>query len=168
MHLYSLKRIRLALGMRRSTKSSGIDDHNTAMRVLLEKELASGQISSYGRGLSYQHLKSCGIPIARDRMFEILRDLDPEGVQSRSFNLFTSPRGNYTVPGPNFVWSVDGHLKLHMYGIEIYAGIDAYLRYFTSFVMCCDLILIALFQLHSVDICWHICTNWCISITWLS
>jgi hypothetical protein len=33
------------------------------------------------------------------------------------------------VPGPNFLWSIDGYLKLALYGIEIYAAIDAYSRY---------------------------------------
>lgn len=38
-------------------------------------------------------------------------------------------RGVYTVPGPNFLWSIDGYLKLVLYSIEIYAGIDAYSWY---------------------------------------
>lgn len=38
-------------------------------------------------------------------------------------------RGEYIVPGPNFLWSVDGYLKLAPYGIEIYGAIDAYSRY---------------------------------------
>jgi hypothetical protein len=33
------------------------------------------------------------------------------------------------VPGPNFIWSIDGYLKLAPYGIEVYAAIDAYSRY---------------------------------------
>ena len=33
------------------------------------------------------------------------------------------------MPGPNWLWSVDGYLKLEPYGIEIYAAIDAYSRY---------------------------------------
>ncbi len=31
-------------------------------------------------------------------------------------------------PGPNKVWSVDGHSKLQNWGIDIYAAIDAYSR----------------------------------------
>jgi hypothetical protein len=38
-------------------------------------------------------------------------------------------RGEYVVPGPNYLWSVDGHCKLEHWGIEIYAAIDAYSRY---------------------------------------
>jgi hypothetical protein len=37
-------------------------------------------------------------------------------------------RGEYIVDGPNFLWSIDGHDKLANYGIQIYAGIDAYSR----------------------------------------
>ena len=33
------------------------------------------------------------------------------------------------MPGHNYIWSIDGHMKLHQYGIEIYGAIDAYLRY---------------------------------------
>jgi hypothetical protein len=32
------------------------------------------------------------------------------------------------IPGPNYLWSIDGHDKFRNYGIEIYAGIDAYSR----------------------------------------
>lgn len=54
--------------------------------------------------------------------------LDPEGVASRTQQL-QRYRGQYVVPGPNFIWLVDGYLKLVNYGIEIYAAIDAYSRY---------------------------------------
>ena len=35
-------------------------------------------------------------------------------------------RGSYIVPGPNYVWSMDGQIKLHQYGIAIYGAIHAY------------------------------------------
>lgn len=38
-------------------------------------------------------------------------------------------RGVYSCPGPNFVWHVDGHMKLVNFGIEIYGAIDGYSRY---------------------------------------
>ena len=68
------------------------------------------------------------MPVVHDCMFNILKAIDPAGVASRHLHLTTKPRGAYTVPGPNFVWSIDGHHKLSMYGIEIYAGIDAFSR----------------------------------------
>ena len=61
-------------------------------------------------------------------MFQILKWLDPAGVAGRRLQLTTRPRGTYMVPGPSFVWSIDCHHKLSMYGIEIYAGIDAFSR----------------------------------------
>ncbi|PUU76526.1 hypothetical protein B9Z19DRAFT_990287 [Tuber borchii] len=38
-------------------------------------------------------------------------------------------KGGYFISGLNYIWSIDGHHKLSMYGIEIYAGVDAYSRY---------------------------------------
>ena len=35
-------------------------------------------------------------------------------------------QGAYIVRGPDFIWSIDGYMKLEPFGIEIYAGIDAY------------------------------------------
>jgi hypothetical protein len=32
------------------------------------------------------------------------------------------------IPGPNYLWSIDGHNKFRNYRIEIYATIDAYSR----------------------------------------
>jgi hypothetical protein len=56
------------------------------------------------------------------------RELAPMAVQRRLHDL-QRHRGAYIVPGPNFIWSIDGYLKLAPYGIEIYAAIDAYSRY---------------------------------------
>jgi hypothetical protein len=62
--------------------------------------------------------------------FACIVTLNPEGVERRRRDV-QRRRGEYIVPGPNFIWSVDGHNKLKEYGIEIYAGIDAYSRYVT-------------------------------------
>jgi hypothetical protein len=37
-------------------------------------------------------------------------------------------RDNYVVPGPDWLWCLDGHDKLSRFGIEIYGYIDAYSR----------------------------------------
>lgn len=49
-------------------------------------------------------------------------------MKARTYDL-QRHRGEYKVPGPNWLWSVDGHCKLETWGIQIYAGIDAYSRY---------------------------------------
>ena len=96
---------------------------------MLNELLGSGQTILYGRQYTYDRLKQAGMPVVRDRMFNILKTIDPAGVARQHLHLTTKPRGAYTVPGPNFVWSSDGHHKLSMYGIETYAGIDAFSRY---------------------------------------
>lgn len=127
--VYRLTQLQLALGMRCRFEHSDFEEHNTVMRTRLQLLLSSGQTTLYGRQYTYQHLRQLGIPVVRDWMFSILKDLDPAAVASRRLHLSMKPRGAYFVPGPNFVWSVDGHHKLSMYGIEIYAGIDAFSRY---------------------------------------
>ena len=52
----------------------------------------------------------------------------PDAVERRAHDM-QHKRQAYVVPGPNFVWSIDGYMKLESYGIEIYAGIDAYSHY---------------------------------------
>jgi hypothetical protein len=99
------------------------------MRAAIKSQLASGQTTLYGRRLTYHRLWECGIPAVRDRMFEILRSIDLYGIPERPFALQKTPRGMFSVPGINFVISVDGHHKLSEFGIEIYAGIDVYSRY---------------------------------------
>ena len=116
--------------MRRHYDRSQIPLHNQQIRAILQDELR-GQSALYGRRLTYTRLKQLGVPVARNRMYEQVRELDPDGVTSRQFACQNIPRGEYQVAGPNRVMSVDGHHKLTMYGFEVHAGIDAYSRYIT-------------------------------------
>lgn len=70
----------------------------------------------------------CGMNVSRNRIANLLREVDPEGHAQRNFAQQHFPRGSYHVPGPGRTLCVDGHHKMSMYGIEIYAGIDAYSR----------------------------------------
>ena len=81
-----------------------------------------------GREFFYRHLRTQRIPVARNRMFALMKELDPVGVEEQCKDAYNR-HGTFQVPGPNFLWSIDGHLKLQAYGIEIYAGIDVYARY---------------------------------------
>jgi hypothetical protein len=56
------------------------------------------------------------------------QELAPEAVQRQLHDL-QRHRGAYIVPGPNFIWSINGYLKLAPYGIKIYVAINAYSRY---------------------------------------
>ena len=95
--------------MRRRLENRDFEQHNSAMHHQLQLLLAGGQAILYGREYTYQHLKQSDMPVARDCMFSILKELDPAGVANRCLHLSTNPRGAYFVPGPNFVWSIDGY-----------------------------------------------------------
>ncbi|KNF02820.1 hypothetical protein PSTG_04105 [Puccinia striiformis f. sp. tritici PST-78] len=56
----------------------------------------------------------------------INQELDPEGVERRSKRVLK--RRIFNVPGPNFIWSANGHNKLKKSDITLYGFIDAYSR----------------------------------------
>jgi hypothetical protein len=111
-----------------------LKESNERLKEAIEAELATTLPARYGREYLFRHLSMRGIPVARDRMFSILKELDPEGVAARepAFKANRDRKGKYIVPGPDYVWSVDGHLKFRDYGIGIYAMVDGYSRYITS------------------------------------
>ncbi|OJJ07710.1 hypothetical protein ASPVEDRAFT_46950 [Aspergillus versicolor CBS 583.65] len=125
----TLKYVRQRQGLLRRTTNT-IADQAIVEGVLkqLRTELSSGQIEGYGMRMLYHHFRSQGFLIARDRLFSMYRELAPMAVHQRWQDL-QRHRGAYFTPGPNFIWSIDGYLKLAPYGIEIYAAIDAYSRY---------------------------------------
>jgi len=110
---------------------SSIEEATVQLTAALEKELDKGYMSSYGRNYLFQHLRAEGIPTTKARAFAILKQLDPEGIQKRqpTFRRNRDSTGQLEVPGPNYMWCVDGHLKFREYGIGIYAMIDAYSCY---------------------------------------
>lgn len=57
-----------------------------------------------------------------------MKELDPVGYKRRTCDL-QRRKNEYIVPGPDYIWSLDGHDKLAEWGIEIYGGIDAYSRF---------------------------------------
>ncbi|KAM4063578.1 hypothetical protein HRG_014029 [Hirsutella rhossiliensis] len=60
------------------------------------------------------------------------RDFTPENVRER-WGRTRYTRRDFSIHGPDWVWSIDGYDKLKNWGFEIYAGIDAYSRYITWF-----------------------------------
>lgn len=54
--------------------------------------------------------------------------INPEGIRLRIHRL-DRRKGTYEVPGPNYIWLLDGHCKLEFVGIQIYAAIDVYSRF---------------------------------------
>ena len=140
-----LVRIRKELGYKRLETSQEARDHmDEVVRGLIYEEAGKNVIQGLGRGMLVEHFRKLGHPVIRyasyetlrtsiltylrDRLFAQYRTLFPDAVDRRLRDL-QRVRGEYVIPGPNLVWSVDGHDKLRDFGIEIYAGIDAYARY---------------------------------------
>lgn len=71
-------------------------------------------------------IQSHGIPVRRSSVMEILRELDPEGVMSRKKKRLR--RRLYSVPGPDYLWHIDGHDKLKPFGFSIHGCIDGFSR----------------------------------------
>ncbi|KAI1494488.1 hypothetical protein F5X96DRAFT_617240 [Biscogniauxia mediterranea] len=72
------------------------------------------------------------IALSRKAIYKTYREYYPLEMQKRLRD-FMHRRKGWTIPGPNYIWSVDGYCKLQHYGIKIYAAIDAYSRYIMWF-----------------------------------
>ena len=53
----------------------------------------------------------------------LLRDIDPEGTESRRRHRLR--RRVYSNHGPNYAWDIDGHDKLKPFGFAIHGAIDS-------------------------------------------
>ncbi|EFP93758.2 uncharacterized protein PGTG_19785 [Puccinia graminis f. sp. tritici CRL 75-36-700-3] len=64
------------------------------------------------------------IHVPRLLVYEILSELDPQGMADRLRH--SCKRRIFRTHGPNHIWSADGHDKLKPFGITIYGFIDAW------------------------------------------
>lgn len=126
-----VKDIRLAHGWRRRA----YDDEQLAQNraetfALVTQTLQQGECRCYGRELSKTYLRIKFSHNARDdNVRDALSHLDEIGTSSRRPGPKKNhKRGEYITPGPDWLWCCDGHDKSRNYGIEIYAGADAYSR----------------------------------------
>ena len=73
--------------MQRRFDHTDFDAYNLAIQIQLQTLLKSGETTLYGRQYTYQRLKQIGMPVVRDHMFQILKELDLIGVASRRIKL---------------------------------------------------------------------------------
>lgn len=64
--------------------------------------------------------------VKQNTVLEILRIVDPEGVEKRS--RYQLKRREYKVPGPNYLWHLDGFDKLKRFGLAIHGCVDGFSR----------------------------------------
>ena len=126
-----VKRIRLAHGWRRrAANTSQLTLQRDRTYVLVRQALLEeGIIRSYGREFMTTYLRVQHRHRARERdVADALAELDPTGNSGRRPGVERQHRHEFIIPGPDWIWSIDGHDKFRNYGIEIYAAIDGYSR----------------------------------------
>ena len=126
-----VKRIRLAHGWRRRGDTDDqLADSRAETFSLVKSALHQGVVRCYGRGLLRTYLRLRHHHNAReDDVRDALATLDSVGTESRRKGPDKSRKGGeYITPGPDWLWSCDGHDKFRNFGIEIYACVDAYSR----------------------------------------
>lgn len=96
----------------------------------IEDVLALGTARDYGRRFLTTHLRvKYGVRARINDVRVALQQVDKLGTTLRRPDKKRKRRWEAIFPGPNWVWSIDGHDKLgRNYGIWIYAAIDAYSR----------------------------------------
>ena len=91
-----------------------------------------GPSRSFGREKLQTSLRQGGHRATEDHVHAPLKLLDDKGSEARKPGMKQKRQLQAPcIPGPNHLWSIDGHDKFRNYGIEIYAGIDAYSRRIT-------------------------------------
>lgn len=122
LSLRQLKRILRSSGCRRRNAASDFDNVVQIMEVELR-----GSSSLLGYRSMHQRLTNdYGLVVPRNVVRQILKILDPEGVQARSRHRLR--RRLYSAKGPNFLWHIDGYDKLKPFGFCIHGAIDGYSR----------------------------------------
>ena len=81
---------------------------------------------SVGYRSVWHALQRKGIRVPRSVVEEIVRELDPDGIEARKAHRLR--RRQYICPGPNKVWHADGYDKIKPFGFPIHGCIDGYSR----------------------------------------
>lgn len=125
LSLSTLKRRlrQMNLVRKESCMAQPVSDEN--LKKAIQKEI-SGSGCFVGYRKMWSRLRKRGLTVNRERVMNLLRELDPEGVESRRRKRLR--RRVYHTEGPNYVWHIDGHDKLKPYGFSIHAGIDGFSR----------------------------------------
>ena len=116
-----LKRILARLGLKRRFNDNNSSPLEEIVEAILKEIESSGQCLGY-RTMWRRLLRRYNLKVKRDTVLDLLRLIDPEGVDRRKQRRLL--RRKYSNPGPNFLWHVDGYDKLKPYSFAIHAGID--------------------------------------------
>ena len=122
LSLRQLRRILRREGLRRRKDHSDIEQVINAIETELE-----GSGNRIGYRQMHQRLRNdYGLVVQKEIVREIIKELDPVGVQARSSKRLR--RREYRAKGPNYIWHIDGYDKLKPFGFCVHGGIDGYSR----------------------------------------
>lgn len=125
LSLSTLKRRMQVLKLaRREAKMEYVVSDDDLKRAIEQEIAGSGCFIGYRK--MWARLRKRGVLVKRDRVMIFLKELDPEGVESRKRKRLR--RRVYHAKGPNFIWHIDGHDKLKPYGFSVHACIDGFSR----------------------------------------
>ena len=121
--LRTLSRLLKSVSLRRKNMNeSPIEEIVLAIMIELE-----GFAYNFGYRAMWKHIRKVyGLTVKQKTVMKLLKLIDPVGVELRS--RYKLKRRQYYVPGPNFLWHVDGHDKLKRFGFAIYGCIDGFSR----------------------------------------
>ncbi|KAM4058246.1 hypothetical protein HRG_013937 [Hirsutella rhossiliensis] len=130
---FRLERIRLEEGLYRRQSPEALQVARERARSFFNSQAQiSTTLQGHGRNYLYTYMRQQHHIISRDALYAEYRDFTPENVRER-WGRTRYTRRDFSIHGPDWVWSIDGYDKLKNWGFEIYAGIDAYSRYITWF-----------------------------------
>jgi hypothetical protein len=122
-----VKRLRLTHGWRWRHRGDAIAEARAETFARVQAALQERTCRCYGRGFLQSYPRLSGYIAREDDVRDALAQFDPQGTEARRLGPSRRHlRGEFIVPGPDFLWSTDGHDKFRNYGIEIYAGVDVY------------------------------------------
>ena len=117
----TLRRRLALLGLTRCNRQYNMD---VVRNTLLS--LRDGPESSRGYHAMWHHLQMKGVHVPRTVVENLMREIDPKGVEVRRAHRLR--RRVYANAGPNDVWHCDGYDKLKPYGFPIHGCIDGWSR----------------------------------------
>jgi hypothetical protein len=131
----SVARVAKELGVHRETVDKSLAAHNiipakfsTIPDAALDKFIGDYRRGNPGLGLSYLTgaLRGKDLKVQMSRVFASIERVD--GLGAALHRNQTIVRRVYQVSRPNFLWHVDGHHKLILWGFVIHGFIDGYDR----------------------------------------
>jgi hypothetical protein len=126
----AVQRTRLAYGWRhRQVTEEQQQEQWEETYTRVGEAVDEGSARSYGREMLQTNLRRHGYRATEDHVRAAIKLHDAEGSEARKPGIKRKRQLKcLIIPGPDHLWSIDGHDKFRNYGIEIYAAIDAYSR----------------------------------------